>query len=167
MFDINIKFNNITITSIQGQDVAKVKEWSQCQHIDLKYNIDFSDLYERFLEYYMSECEFFLKISKHDKLSGILKGRMEFKATNMVWISCFCVDENYIDIIEQKDMLLNVLDYFSKNFGIDSFLTGISSSEKKTMKVFKDANFKIDRVNKEFYSSYENKEDLLIFKKNN
>lgn len=167
MFDIDIKFNDICIKSIQEEDVHKLKKWFISQHMDLKYYIDFNDLYERFLEYYMSECEFFLEINKHENLSGILKGRIEFKSKNMVWISCFCVNEDFIDKDEQKFILENMLDYFCKSFGVSCFLTGVAQSEKNTIRIFREVNFKVIRINKEFYTNYKDKEDLIILQKIN
>lgn len=167
MFDIDIKFNNICIKSIQEEDIHKLKTWFISQHMDLKYYIDFSDLYERFLEYYLSECEFFLEIDKEEKICGILKGRIEFKSKNMVWISCFCVNEKFINNDEQKIILENILDYFCKSFGVSYFLTGVAQSEKNTIKILREINFKVVRINKEFYTNCKDKEDLLILQKTN
>lgn len=167
MFDINIKFNNICIKSVEEKDIVNIKKWFISQHMDLKYNIDFADLYERFLEYYMSECEFFLKINQGKNLLGILKGRIEFKATNMVWISCFCVDESSIDDFTEREILENVLNYFSENYGIYNFLTGISSGEERMMSLLQHFDFKLVRVNKKFYCTYAKEEDLLIMQKIN
>lgn len=167
MFDINVEFNDICVRSIQEKDIYKLKRWFISQHMDLKYYIDFNDLYERFLEYYMSECEFFLKISKDGNLSGILKGRIEFKSKNMVWISCFCVDKSMIDEGKQKIILQNIIDYFCKSFGVSCFLTGVAQSEKSTIKILREINFKVVRINKEFYTNYKDKEDLFILQKIN
>ncbi|MCD2346217.1 GNAT family N-acetyltransferase [Clostridium guangxiense] len=167
MFDIDVKFSDICIKSIQEKDIHNLKKWFISQHMDLKYYINFNDLYERFLEYYMSECEFFLEINKKGNLSGILKGRIEFKSKNMVWISCFCVNEDLINEEEQKSILENMMNYFCMSFGVSCFLTGVAQSEKNTIKILNEINFKVVRVNKEFYTNYKHKEDLLILQKIN
>ncbi|MCD3331341.1 GNAT family N-acetyltransferase, partial [Clostridium botulinum] len=81
MFDIKLEFDNIKILSIEKEDVSPIYKWIRCNNQFLQNegneNITYDKFYEHFLEYYFSECEFFLKINKENKLIGIFKGRTE------------------------------------------------------------------------------------------
>lgn len=62
MFDININMDNMVISNIERQDILYIKDWINNQNLSYLNNtkpIDFNELYERFLEYYVSENEFF------------------------------------------------------------------------------------------------------------
>ncbi|WP_242846197.1 hypothetical protein [Clostridium novyi] len=66
MFDIKLDYNNIKITSVEREDIKDIYNWIRMQnsfYVENKNmdNIDYSEFYDRFLEYYFSECEFFFK----------------------------------------------------------------------------------------------------------
>ena len=91
MFNIDIKFENFSIMNVEEEDILKIENWMDNQqgfNIDVGLNYGTNELYERYLECYMSEGEYFLKVLCGSKLIGIIKGRIEFKNPNEVWIMC-------------------------------------------------------------------------------
>ncbi|KHD35111.1 hypothetical protein NL50_14530 [Clostridium acetobutylicum] len=161
MFDVDIKFGDVYVRNIEEKDIGELKEILK----DKKFYLNDEELKEIFLEYYMSECEFFTKILKKGKFVGVFRGRIEFKSSNMVWISYFYVDERYSSYKDSQDILMNILEYFSESFGVTDFITGVTNSEKDMIELWENNDFKTVRINKEFYSDRGYKEDLVIMKK--
>ncbi|PJI07137.1 MULTISPECIES: GNAT family N-acetyltransferase [Clostridium] len=162
MFDVDIEFEDISVKNIEREDISDLKSMLK----DKKFCLNGNGFDEVFLGYYMSEYEFFTKILKNEEFIGVFRGRIEFKSRNIVWISYFFIDERYSTSKESQNILMNILKYFYNNFGICDFITGITKSEKNMIKMWQNNDFKMIRVNKEFYSDKEYKEDLIIMEKN-
>src|SRR5690242_7327038 len=116
MFDINLKLDGLELSSIEEKDLNSIQQWLNSQMYYKKNPIEnllnSKAFYERFLEYYVSECEFFLKIDKKDELVGIIKGRIDFKNPNEVWIWEFVIDEKKKKQGIDRLVLENVLEHF-------------------------------------------------------
>ena len=92
MVDVDIRIEDISISSIEKSDLIYLHEWFKTQ-TEYTENINdnslsVKELNERYLEYYLSENEFFLKVLFENKLIGVLKGRLEFKNPNEMWYLC-------------------------------------------------------------------------------
>lgn len=166
MFDVSIQFEDISILNMEEKDMLLVQQWmneEQSSHINepLKLN----ELYERFLEYYVSECEFFLKILKNNIFVGILKGRIEFKNPNEVWIWDFYIDNKIVEENLAGKILNNIMKFFFESYGIMDFFTGIAEKDMKTIKFLKKNKFQLLRISKDFYNINEKYMDMLIFKR--
>ncbi|URZ01200.1 GNAT family N-acetyltransferase [Clostridium felsineum] len=163
MFDVDIKFEDICVNNIEEEDLRELREILR----DKKFYLNDDELREIYLECYMSECEIFTKILKKGKFIGVFRGRIEFKSSNMIWISYFYINNKYSLKKSNQDILMNILDYFSHNFGVCDFITGVTNSEKDMIDMWKNNDFRTVRINKEFYSDKDYKEDLMIMKKYN
>ncbi|MCR3758246.1 GNAT family N-acetyltransferase [Clostridium felsineum] len=163
MFDVDIKFEDICVNNIEEEDLSQLREILR----DKKFYLNDDELREIYLECYMSECEIFTKILKKGKFIGVFRGRIEFKSSNMIWISYFYINNKYSLKKSNQDILMNILDYFSRNFGVCDFITGVTNSEKDMIDMWKNNDFRTVRINKEFYSDKDYKEDLMIMKKYN
>ncbi|EGO87574.2 GNAT family N-acetyltransferase [Clostridium botulinum C] len=147
MFDIKLEFDNINIFSIEKQDIKLIYKWIRWNNQYLRnednINITYNEFYEHFLEYYFSECEFFLKIIKKNRLIGIFKGRTEFKNPNEVWIKYFLIDKDYRNYGLGSRILNEILKYFSNDCGIFNFYTKIKYDENNYTKFLLKNNFYI------------------------
>jgi GNAT superfamily N-acetyltransferase len=170
MFDVNVSFGDVCITSIEKEDIKSIEQWlnSQKCHMDHDglFPINYDELYQRFLEYYVNECEFFLKINKDGKFSGIIKGRIEFKNPNEVWIGCFFLDNDIRKKGIGSEIIDNITLYFNKVYGIRDFSTGVARNSEGTLKFWKNNGYKILRVAQDFYNHNDGYEDMCILKKN-
>lgn len=169
MFDVSINYDDVRISSIEKEDIKLLERWLNSQKCYMEqgeqFSIDYSELYQRFLEYYVSECEFFLKIIKADKLSGILKGRIEFKNPNEVWIGCFFIDNDMRNKGLGSSILKSIMLYFNKVYGIKDFFTGTAQKSEGNLRFWKNNGYKVIRVARDFYSFKSSNEDMLILKK--
>jgi RimJ/RimL family protein N-acetyltransferase len=169
MFDINIHFEDITISSIEQENVIEIQKWINTQdNYDgkaLVKPLDFDEFVERFIEYYMSESEFFLKIKKSDKLIGIFKGRVEFKNPNEVLIWCYIIDGSLREKGYGTKILNNILSYFKNNLGIVNFSTGIVEGNMKAIRFWNKNRFSLLRISKNFFNIEGKEFDMLILKR--
>lgn len=136
MFDIKINSDKIQITSIEKEDLGDIYKWITCQVEQINNNLGFineAEFYERFVEYYLNECEFFLKLEIHNKLIGILKGRIEFKNPNEVWIGYVFLNEKYRNLGFGSIILKEIIGYFTMDFGIINFLAKIEEDNFNTL----------------------------------
>jgi RimJ/RimL family protein N-acetyltransferase len=168
MFDIDIQFEDISITSIKSGDIMSVQKWLNLQQFYCNRSeepVGFEEFYERFLEYYISEGEFFLKINKSDELIGLLKGRLEFKNPNEVWLGFFIVGHDHRGKGLGSEIIRKVSDYFFSSFGIDIFYTGVADNDVRLAKFWKKNNFELLRVSKNYFNINGRERDMLVFKK--
>ncbi|KOA20164.1 acetyltransferase (GNAT) family protein [Clostridium homopropionicum DSM 5847] len=144
MFDIKINSDKIQITSIEKEDLGNIYRWITCQVEPINNNLDFineAEFYERFIEYYLNECEFFLKIEIHNELTGILKGRAEFKNPNEVWINYVFFSQKYRNLGLGSIILKEIIEYFTKDFGIINFFVKIEEDNFNTFDFWKKNKF--------------------------
>ncbi|MFT8315106.1 MAG: GNAT family N-acetyltransferase [Clostridium sp.] len=168
MFDVNIKYGEVSISSVEREDVKHIQLWYNSQKSFLYNSNDYlgtNEFYERFLEYYMSECEIFLKIMKRNNIIGIFRGRIEFKNKNIVWVSCFSMESASLDNNEGNIILDKILKYFLHNFGIEDFLIGVSVKDKKILNVLKNSGFQLVRISNDFFMNESNNGNAVILKK--
>lgn len=167
MFDIELLIDDIKLSSVEKEDMHIIKNWMQ-EEMNAGSGIlwtDISGLDDRFLEYYMSENEFFLKVVKQDKFVGILKGRVEFRNPNDVFIGCFILDSNLRGEGVGSRILLETIKYFENNLAIHNFYTSIVDGSKDAIKFWTKNSFVLHRISKNFFNIEGKERDMLIFKR--
>lgn len=164
MFDIKLDYNNIKITSVEREDIKDVYKWVKLQnnfYVNNKNmdNIDYNEFYNRFLEYYFSECEFFLKVKKDNKLIGVLKGNTKFKNPNEVWIRYLLLDKDIRNNKVGSKILELVLKYFFYDCAISNFYARVQKEDYRYINFFQKNKFYISDTIKN------NNEEITILKK--
>jgi len=166
MFEVSMQFDDINISSIESEDLECIQNWLNLEkEFSKKNNLEFQDLYKRFLEYYASECEFFLKINKCNKLIGIVKGRIEFKNPNEVWFSFYLLDSNERGRGQGSRILNSIIRCFNERYGISKFFVAALANEVDMLKFFKKNKFELQRVSKNFYSMEGSYKDMLLLRR--
>jgi RimJ/RimL family protein N-acetyltransferase len=169
MFDLSINFNDITISSIVQEDIVCIQKWMNEQQFyaqeALNKPMPLKELQERFIEYYMSENEFFLKIKQEDNLIGIFKGRIEFKTTNEVLIWCYILDKEARGRGLGSKILSEILSYFQDKLGINSFSASIVAGSQNAIKFWSKNKFFLHRISKNFFKVEDKILDMLVLKR--
>ncbi|MCB2297343.1 GNAT family N-acetyltransferase [Clostridium tagluense] len=168
MFNIDIVFDDVSIMSVEKEDITKIEDWinsKQGFNIDASRDYGIVDFYERYLEYYVSEGEYFLKVLRDSELIGIIKGRIEFKNPNEVWIMCYLIEFGLCDVDVATKIIDEFIKHLYKNYGIRNFYTFVSADNKGMMKIWKNNNFEISRVTSNFLEINSKDKDILILKK--
>ena len=167
MFDISIKFEDISLVSLNTQDIVPVRHWLEEQNCnDFTYEyLNLNELSDRFLESYVSEGEFFVKILETDKIIGILKGRIEFKNPNEIWILYFILDSKLRKKGIGSKMLNYLLKYFSDSFCINDVYTIVVEDNNGTEYFWSKNGFKVYRVSDNYLENNSKQADMHILKK--
>lgn len=169
MFDLSIGFDDITISSIVQEDIVCVQKWMNEQQLyaqeALNKPMSLKELQERFIEYYMSENEFFLKIKQDNNLIGIFKGRIEFKTTNEVLIWCYILDKEARGKGLGSKILNEILMYFQDKLGINSFSASIVAGNQSAVKFWSKNKFYLHRIAKNFFKIEDKILDMLVLKR--
>ena len=168
MFNIDIKFDDISIVSVEKEDIATIESWinkQQILNIDAGKNNGIKDFYERYLEYFLSEGEYFLKVLCGSKLTGVIKGRIEFKNPNEVWIMCYLLESNLYGDDISSTIINKFLKHLYENYGIRDFYTFVSTRNVDMLKLWKNNNFEVSRVTSNFLGLDSEDSDMLILKK--
>lgn len=165
MLELKINFNDINISNIDEHELTQIQAWMEVEN-QFAYGEDsLEELYERYLESYISECEFFLKINNKDGLIGILKGRLELKNPNEVWIWFFYINHEYRNSNIGMKIIQELMNYFSDEYGIDIYFTRIIKENEENIVFWKNIGFQMVRMVKDFYYIDGKSMDMLIMKK--
>lgn len=168
MFNIEIVFDDVSIMSVEKEDITKIQNWinrQQAFNIDAGKDYGIKEFYERYLEYYVSEGEYFLKILRGSELIGIIKGRIEFKNPNEVWIMCYLIEFRLYDLDISNTIINEFLKHLYKNYGIRNFYTFVPADNPSMLEVWKNNDFEIIRVTSNFLEINSQDKDILILKK--
>ena len=107
----------------------------------------------------------FLKFYVDSELIGIIKGRIEFKNPNEVWIMCYLIEFKLYDADISTTIINEFLKHLYKNYGIRNFYTFVSADNHEMLKLWKNNNFEISRVTSNFLEIDSEDKDILILKK--
>lgn len=168
MFNIDIVFDDVSISSVEKEDIFKIENWINSQqmfNIDAGQNYSIKEFYERYLEYYVSEGEYFLKVLCNSEIIGIIKGRIEFKNPNEVWIMCFLIEHNLYDEVISTTIINEFLKHLYINYGIGNFYTFVSADNHEMLKLWNHNSFELCRVTSNFLEINSEDKDILILKK--
>lgn len=168
MFDIEIGYEDIFISSVHKEDVPMIQNWMKEQMVqnpeDKWTNVD--ELDKRFLEYYISENEFFVKIIKEGNLIGVIKGRVVFKTPNDILLWCFVIDKDIRGQGIGSRILKEFIYYFKNSFGIFNFSTGVVEGSDRAIKFWNKNKFTLHRVSKNFFNDEGKEVNMLILRRN-
>lgn len=153
MFDIKLKVNDIELMSIEKDDISETYNWfnAESNYLD-RDNFDKvseSQFYDRFIEYYLSECEFFTRLMMNNELIGILKGRIEFKNPNEVWIGYLLISERYRNKKVGTTVLNSVINYFNTDLGIFNFYIKLKKNDMDSLNFWKKNGFIVSQLSNE------------------
>lgn len=159
MLNVNFVYDNISVNSIEKKDMEKVGMWLSKKN-DINNKIfNLKEFNDRFLEYYISESEFFLKVEINNKIIGVIKGRIEYKNENQIWFWYFNIEEKSLSSL----VLKQTIEFFKNQFSIDDFYA-IVDEKSELMEFYKDNKFILSRVSKNFFKSENDNLDMFILK---
>jgi len=168
MFNIDIEFDDVNIINVEKEDIIQIENWinnQQDSNIGSKGNYTLNEFYERYLEYYVSEGEYFLKVLCGSELIGIIKGRIEFKNPNEVWIMCYLIKSELYEVDLSLEIINEFLKHLYEDYGLCNFYTFVSSNNSNMLNFWKNNSFEISRVTSNFLGIDSKDKDVLILKK--
>ncbi|SFC31525.1 GNAT family N-acetyltransferase [Clostridium uliginosum] len=167
---VNIEFNydDFKITSVKREDIDELNKWillnDKCN--EDAFSLDRQLFYRRFLEYYLTEEELFIKIEKNNEICGVFKGRFELEEKSELFIWLYIIDSKFRNKGLGNEILKEILKYFKKFYYIELFKVGVNVENKKAINFWNKAGFTKLRISKDFFEdTEENTADLIILTK--
>lgn len=168
MFEVRYNFEDYHISSLENDDIEHLAKWINNQptlYINSGNPLELNELQERFLEYYVSEGEYFVKIEYKNNFIGLIKGRLEFKNICEAWIWYFLIDKDYRKKGVGTKILNSICNYFKLNFGVVNIYTGIIECDKNSLSFFKNNNFSLYRISKDYFNISNQNKNMIILKR--
>jgi len=168
MFNIDIVSHDISIMNVEKEDMLKIQKWINNQRVLNAYakkNYGIKEFYERYLEYYVSEGEYFVKVLSGSEFIGIIKGRIEFKNPNEVWIMCYLIEIKLYSTDLVTTIINKFLTHLYENYGMRNFYTFVSVNNREMLELWKNNDFEISRVASNFLEVDGKDKNILILKK--
>lgn len=167
MFDVSINFEDISLVSLNTQDILPVRHWLEEQNCnDSTYEyLNLNELPDRFLESYVSEGELFVKIVENDEIIGILKGRIEFKNPNEMWILYYIIDNKLRKKGIGSKILNYLLNYFSDSYCINDVYAIVVGDDCGAEYFWSENGFKVYRISDNYLENGGKPADMHILKK--
>jgi RimJ/RimL family protein N-acetyltransferase len=153
MFDIKFQIGDIEVESVEEEDINEIYNWFKAESSYLDENkheeISENQFCDRFVEYYLSECEFFIKVMICDELIGMIKGRIEFINPNNVWFGYILISEECRNKGIGTTILNSIINYFNTDFGIFNFSTRLRETNMKSLNFWKKSGFIVTQLTNE------------------
>lgn len=167
MIDINLIIDNMIISSIQKEDIKYIDSYFKNEFKSQNEVLGIDNIYEKFLEYYVSENEFFLKINDKEtnKILGIIKGRVEFKNPHEAWIWSISLNEAIRSKGTGSIILKKLSIYLKEEYGVRDFYARIIKEDNSNLGFWTKNGYEIIRVSKDFYKINDKKINVFILKK--
>ena len=167
MLDVAFDYDGYKFRSVKECDINILSRWMKKNnnedHVSLT---DEQILYRRFLEYYITEDEFFIKVIKDEKIYGVIKGNITRENDMELFLWMFIIDKKNRDRGEGKKIIESFFEYACKKYSLVRIKVGVSSENKKALDFWKCLGFQVYRVSKNiFETSDEIFENLVLMNK--
>lgn len=168
MLDVKIKSDDIEILNVERKDIPMLFHYMKSNKLNKNLSChpvsNEEELRETFIECYLSECEFFIKVMYKNKLRGVLKGRAEFKNPNEIWLLYFLKFENENIDFKWGKIITKLENYFFMQYGIDKFYVIINRFKLDMIKIFKDNGFVPIRIYKKVKNGNLDNDNIVFLK---
>ncbi|MCL2320896.1 MAG: GNAT family N-acetyltransferase [Oscillospiraceae bacterium] len=168
MLNLSFSFYPIFVRSAQAEDMGNIsimlnRDLSNSNVVERK-SISINKLRLRFIENYISDDDFFLKIQYENEIIGIIKGRINFDNSS-VWISMFYIEKDYRKRGIGKCVYSEVEKILHSEYMIDHISVSITLTEYEEFMFWHNLGFSINRIVNNFYDYYDEKLPMIILNK--
>lgn len=168
MIDISFDFKDYKVSSVEEYGLEELNTWIKENNTEDNtcYSLDSQMFYRRFLEYYVTENEYFLKIYKDNDLVGVFKGRLELESKNELFIWLFIIKKELRNEGYGSEIVEGVIEYFIRQYNIDTIKVGVIQNNLEGISFWDSKGFKIERIAKDFFQDEkENGRNLVIMQR--
>ena len=172
MLDVAFDYNEYEFSSVKECDINILYRWMKKNNNEDNVSmLDEQILYRRFLECYVTEDEFFIKVVKNNKIHGVIKGSINRDKKKELFLWLFVVDKENRNRGEGKRIIKIFLNYICKKYSLVSVKVGVSSDNIKALDFWEYLGFKVHRTCKNFFQISDtvfanlvvmNKEKILV-----
>lgn len=168
MVDIDFEFKDYIVSSVEEDGLEELNNWIKINNSEdyTCYSLDSQMFYRRFLEYYVTENEFFLEIYKNNELVGVFKGRLELENKKELFIWLFIIKKELRNEGYGSEIVEGVIEYFMRLYTIDTIKVGVVQNNLEGISFWNSKGFKVERMTKDFFQDEEeNGRNLVIMQR--
>ncbi|MFQ8921598.1 MAG: GNAT family N-acetyltransferase [Clostridium paraputrificum] len=168
MVDIDFEFKDYIVSSVEEDGLEELNNWIKINNSEdhTYYSLDSQMFYRRFLEYYVTENEFFLEIYKNNELVGVFKGRLELENKKELFIWLFIIKKELRNEGYGSEIVEGVIEYFMRLYTIDTIKVGVVQNNLEGISFWNSKGFKVERMTKDFFQDEEeNGRNLVIMQR--
>lgn len=160
MVKVDFTEENFSFKSIEEADLDTLEQWlkENNDEDDTCYSLDSQIFYRRFLEYYVTEDECFIKIMKNNNIIGIFKGRLELEDKKELFIWLYVIDKEIRLKGYGSKIIESIIGYFKDKYSIETIKVGIVEENSVGLAFWQANGFSKIRSVKNFFQS-ENQEN--------
>lgn len=151
MIPVNISFEDYEITNIKYEDLNDVLNCINQNHENIKAlgrstPLSMENIRQRYMETLINSMEFFCGIYFKKQVVGILKGRIEVKSLNELWLLSLLLTEEH----RQKGLGSKILkyteEYFESSYCVEKFCVVIMEGNNEGQRFWKRNNYMLNRI---------------------
>ncbi len=166
MLNLSFYYYPIYVKSIDACDIENISAMlNQDNSIFMERNsISIKKLRLRFLEHFVSDDDFFLKVQYGLKIIGIIKGRIDFENSS-AWISLFYLENAYRKRGIGKSVYSEIESILFNEFKLDFISVSVMINCLDEILFWENLGFSINRVVNNFYEYYDEKIPMVLLNK--
>jgi len=168
MVYVNFNYNEYDFSSVEEDDLSALNLWIKKNNQE-ESNLDSLDpqlFYRRFLEYYVTKDESFIKVTRNGKIIATFKGRFEFNKKKELFIWLFITEKELRNEGIGTEIINKILEYFKKQFNINMVQVGVVEKNINGISFWSSLGFETMRISKNFFQTEEiNNRNLVIMGK--
>lgn len=155
----NIKFNELNdVLSCINQNYDNIKALGRSAPLDIE------DIKQRYIETLINSMEFFCGIYYKKVLIGILKGRIEVKNLNELWLLSLILNKEYRQNGLGSKILKHVEEYFESSYSIEKLCAVIIEGNNDGQRFWKKNDYILNRITR---GNNINEPGIVIMEKKN
>lgn len=164
MVDINFDWDNYKFRSIKKDDLDVLSRWIEKNNHDesIKYSSDIQMLYRRYLEYYMTEDEVFIKVIKNDKIIAIFKGRFENFNKKELFLWLFIIEGSSRSEGIGSSIIKIIMKEFKNKYGINVIEAGVVENNIEGISFWNSLGFEVNRITEKFFTKENGENESLV-----
>jgi len=168
MVYVNFHHSDYNFSSVEEEDLSSLNLWIKKNNEEDSnfYSLDPQLFYRRFLEYYVTENESFIKVTKNGAIIAVFKGRFEFDKKKELFIWLFIIEKELRDEGLGTKIINKILECFKSEFKINMVQVGVVEKNNEGISFWNSLGFETMRISKNFFQDGEkNNSNLVIMGK--
>jgi len=164
MVYINFNDNQYNFSSVEEEDLINLNLWMR-RNNEEKSTCDSLDpqlFYRRFLEYYVTENESFIQVTRNGEIIAVFKGRFEFDKKKELFIWLFIMEKKIRNEGLGTEIINRILKHFKNKFNINMVLAGVVEKNIQGISFWNSLGFETIRISKNFFQSEEKNDGNLV-----
>lgn len=155
LVSIDFVYNEYEFKNVEEDDLDGLVKWIRENNDEDStcYSLDSQIFYRRFLEYYVTENECFIKIEKDRELVGVFKGRLELDNKKELFIWFYIVNKELRNRGLGSEFIERIIKYFEDGYSVNIIKVGIVEDNEIAFNFWKGRGFDMLRTVENFFEN--------------